>query len=167
MGGAVSFSETFINDVEYFDPSLGEWVEFDALNFARRELGAAVLGGDLYVFGGGIGPFGNATFLDKVEKYQVVNASREASVPNDKKLRSFPNPFSGNTSISYQLSQSGEVKLSIYDMYGRMARTLSNDWQMAGEHTLIFDGSDLPKGVYWGVLELGGSQRFNIRMVIQ
>ncbi len=167
MGGTVSFSETFINDVEYFDPSLGEWVEFDALNYARRELGAAVLGGDLYVFGGGIGPFGNATFLDKVEKYQVVNASHEASLFFDNKLRSFPNPFSGQTTIAYQLAQASSVKLSIYDAYNRLIRTLSSERQVAGEHTVIFNGSDLPKGVYLVVLELGGSQRFNTRMVIQ
>lgn len=167
MGGAVNFSETFINDVEYFDPSLGEWVEFDALNYARRELGAAVLGGDLYVFGGGIGPFGNATFLDKVERYQVVNASHEAGLFFDHKLRSFPNPFSSQTTIAYHLDQTADVELSIYDLYGRPVRTLINERQMPGEHTVVFIGNDLPKGVYLCRLQLNGVGNSWVKTVMQ
>lgn len=167
MGGSVSFSETFINNVEYFDPSLGEWVEVDALNYARRELGAAVLGGDLYVFGGGIGPFGNATFLDKVERYQVVSAGHEASLFFDQVLRSFPNPFSGQTTIAYHLDQTANVELSIYDLYGRPVRTLINERQVPGEHTVVFNGNDLPKGVYLCRLQLNGVWNSWMKTVMQ
>ena len=168
VGGAVHVvNESFSNWVEYFDPETGEWVDVEPMNFARRELGAAVLGGYLYAFGGMTGPFGNATAIGKVEKYQVVNASHEASLFFDNKLACFPNPFSGQTTIGYQLDRMADVQLSVYDLFGRPVWTHSNENQMPGEHTVTFDGSALPKGFYCAVLELGGSHRFNARLVVQ
>lgn len=75
FGGATYLITTpFMETAEFFDPKNGGWLEFDDMNFARRELGGAVLGGDLYALGGMIGPLGNATFLDKVERYGLVGS---------------------------------------------------------------------------------------------
>lgn len=166
-GGADVFVTTFQNSVEYFNPALGDWVEFDPLNYARREFGSAVLGGDIYVFGGGIGPIGNATFLDKVEKYQIVSAIHEASPFGNNIQRVFPNPFSGQTTVSYQLDQTAEVELSIYDLYGRQVSTLVSGRQSAGEHSVVFDGKNLPKGVYLCGLQLNRQRRFWVKMLVQ
>ncbi len=53
----------------------------------------------------------------------------------------YPNPFNPSTTIKYSLPQEGRVKVSIFDINGRLVKTLLNDMQSAGIHTdLIWNG---------------------------
>ena len=54
----------------------------------------------------------------------------------------YPNPFNPSTSISYALINSEMVKLSIYDMRGRLVRTLFRGNQILGYHTMYWNGMD-------------------------
>ena len=47
-------------------------------------------------------------------------------------LRNFPNPFNPETWIPYQLSESAEVTLTIYDIQGHVVRALDLGHQRAG-----------------------------------
>ena len=63
------------------------------------------------------------------------------------------NPFRGATQIRYALAAAGPVDLAVYDMGGRLVRTLIAGARDAGEHTVAWDGrdntgQDLPAGVY-------------------
>ncbi len=60
----------------------------------------------------------------------------------------FPNPASGEVSVRYRVSENGRVKVELYDIYGKLIKVLVNDKQTAGQHTLRFNGSALPAGVY-------------------
>jgi hypothetical protein len=53
-----------------------------------------------------------------------------------------PNPFNPLTKIAFALDQSGPVRLAVYDVQGRLVRTLVNAPLAAGEHTLVWDGRD-------------------------
>ena len=63
-------------------------------------------------------------------------------------LASYPNPFSttenlaksGQISIVYQLNVITDVKLQIYDIRGRLVRTLLQGQQNPGEYTMQWDG---------------------------
>jgi len=59
-----------------------------------------------------------------------------------------PNPFNPTTVASFELRAAGYVNLKIYDTAGRLVTTLLKGWRPAGEHQAIFDGSDLPSGIY-------------------
>ena len=48
--------------------------------------------------------------------------------------QNFPNPFNPETWIPYQLSQPTEVSIQIYDVSGRMVRTLDLGWQPTGSY---------------------------------
>ncbi|WP_456426949.1 T9SS type A sorting domain-containing protein, partial [Rhodocaloribacter sp.] len=63
--------------------------------------------------------------------------------------RNYPNPFRGQTTISYVLPRPSRVELVVYDVLGRRVATLLNAWQAAGEHTEVFDARKLPGGVYF------------------
>lgn len=63
-------------------------------------------------------------------------------------LPNFPNPFRSNSTIAYRLAQAGPVQIDVYDLQGRQVASLVDTVQPAGTHTVAFDASGLPSGVY-------------------
>ncbi len=64
--------------------------------------------------------------------------------------QNYPNPFNPTTVISYQLSAESRVSLKVYDVLGRLVRTLvNNEVEKMGRYDVLFNGSDLPSGVYF------------------
>ncbi len=68
----------------------------------------------------------------------------------------YPNPFNSQMRIVYGLPEAARVDLAVYDLSGRRVADLINGSQSAGMHTVIFDGSGLPSGVYMVRLEAAG-----------
>lgn len=68
----------------------------------------------------------------------------------------FPNPFNPTTAIRFQLSQTGDVQLAVFDVLGREVARLVDGQMPAGSHTVRFDGSRLTSGVYFCELTAGG-----------
>lgn len=73
----------------------------------------------------------------------------------------FPNPFNPSTAIQYAIRQPGQVVLSIYDLRGRLVRTLVNESQGAGAYTVVWQGRDdqgrqLGSGVYFYRIDAPG-----------
>ena len=76
-------------------------------------------------------------------------------------LQNRPNPLRDNTSINYQLSADGPVKLAVYNVAGQMVKTLVNRPQMAGRYTVSWNGRDesgrrAATGVYFYRLTANG-----------
>ena len=72
----------------------------------------------------------------------------------------YPNPFNPSTTIRYQLPQSAEVRLEIFDVLGQKVRTLVAEKQPAGLHRMVWDsrnqaGSPVAAGVYLYRLRAG------------
>ncbi len=85
-------------------------------------------------------------------------------------LGSEPNPASSATAIHYRLDTGGSVRLRIFDVSGRLVRTLFAGQQSAAEHRLPWDGRDdagldVASGVYFYRLEAAGENATN-RLVI-
>ncbi len=51
-----------------------------------------------------------------------------------------PNPFRDTSTMSFNLPRSGYVSVSIYDIRGRLVRTISNDVLSEGIHQAVWDG---------------------------
>lgn len=69
--------------------------------------------------------------------------------------QNYPNPFNPSTIISYALPKQSFVSLKIYDVLGRVAKTLINETQAPGIYRLNFDASGLASGVYFYRLVTG------------
>lgn len=53
-----------------------------------------------------------------------------------------PNPFINETRISYTIPADCQVSLSIFDLNGKPVRTLTNGHQVAGSHSILWNGLD-------------------------
>lgn len=70
-------------------------------------------------------------------------------LPMEVTLRqNYPNPFNPSTLISFDLAQSGHVKLEVYSVTGSLISTLVNETRATGVHEVRFDASNLSSGVY-------------------
>ena len=86
--------------------------------------------------------------LDFVDSTSTVRAGR-TDVPAAFVLdQNYPNPFNPATTITYALGAPGPVTLEIYDVQGRLVRTLVDGPQATGQHTVVFDAEGLPSGTY-------------------
>ncbi|HQO09279.1 MAG TPA: T9SS type A sorting domain-containing protein, partial [Clostridiales bacterium] len=81
----------------------------------------------------------------------------EATVPSGVKLyQNYPNPFNPVTQIRFDLANTSEVKLSVYNVNGQVVAELTNGVMNAGNHSVEFDGSCLNSGVYYYTLVADG-----------
>ncbi|MGQ9642780.1 MAG: T9SS type A sorting domain-containing protein, partial [Ignavibacterium sp.] len=93
----------------------------------------------------------NGTFeYSKIIEVDVVSPAKFELAQN------YPNPFNPNTSISFTIPQSGNVKLSVYNLLGQEITTLVNEYKEAGTHNIEFNATNLNSGVYLYKLESNG-----------
>jgi poly(3-hydroxybutyrate) depolymerase len=99
-------------------------------------------------------PYWTDEFIFQVQP--VVGISAEAVIiPSEYNLeQNFPNPFNPTTSISYDLPETSDLRLTIYDITGRTVATLADVHQPAGSYTTQWNGSDdsgnpVSTGVYF------------------
>jgi len=66
-----------------------------------------------------------------------------------------PNPFNSSTLINYNLPKSVFVTLKVFDSQGREITTLVSEHQDEGYHSVRFDASNLPCGLYFYRIKAG------------
>ena len=64
-------------------------------------------------------------------------------------MQNYPNPFNPSTTIGYEIGSDGQVRIEVCDVLGRTVATLVNGPLRAGRHSVVFDASGLPSGVYF------------------
>lgn len=62
--------------------------------------------------------------------------------------QNYPNPFNPSTNITYAIARRMRVRLSVFDINGRLVEILWDGIQDAGRYHSVFDASRLSSGVY-------------------
>lgn len=96
----------------------------------------------------------------KYSRDEVINiSSLTAEIPQQFKLnQNYPNPFNPSTTIKYELYRPSKVRLEIFDMTGKVVKTLFNDFLPIGSYEIKWtgennNGGSVPSGVYFYQLE--------------
>lgn len=81
----------------------------------------------------------------------------EEGLPTEFSLsQNFPNPFNPQTVISYSLDRTADVRLEVFDLLGRKVQTLVNKEMDAGNHDVVWKGSEQGAGIYFYRLSTDG-----------
>lgn len=105
-----------------------------------------------------MGAFGGPTPYEN-----LGNATGEPQPEIDPgKIRSFPNPFMNNSTISYALKQSENVNITVYNIKGERVNSLVSGIQSQGEHSTIWNGNDsngnpVSSGLYFYKVKAGNN----------
>jgi len=85
-----------------------------------------------------------------------VNSNDDNVIVQTVCINNYPNPFkpsgagrSPGTTISYSLSQSGNVQLQIYNTKGQLIETLVDEMKEAGDHSVVWNAESQASGVYF------------------
>ena len=98
----------------------------------------------------------------KVGTGQVTGIETVAAPPLTRLLRNYPNPFNPSTKIVFRMERDAQTSLRVFDVHGRLVRTLVDSYLAAGQREVQWDGRDdhgraLASGTYFMRLEGGGS----------
>jgi len=84
-----------------------------------------------------------------------------------------PNPSDGRTSLRFSTPAQADVQLVIYDVRGRLVRSLTEGPRGIGSHIVEWDGRDrhgrsVPAGTYFGLLrvDIGGKSDTQVRKMV-
>ena len=115
----------------------------------------------------GLGTGGSSGYSgDRVYTVQVEIQPESAGIlSNDQQITfrlngNYPNPFNGETIISYAIPKDGFVNISIFNVAGQFIVNLVNDYQLNGEKKVFWNtkdetGNDVPSGIYYYVVSNG------------
>jgi len=70
-------------------------------------------------------------------------------VPASSLLAIYPNPFNPRTTVTYFVTRSGPVDVSVYDPGGRLVTTLASGWHSSGRYSAAWNGGATGSGVYF------------------
>jgi len=88
--------------------------------------------------------------------YESVDEKYELMIPQNLTLfPPAPNPFNSSTILRFQLPVTQSITLDVYDIQGRLLKTVASGMYPAGDHSLSLDGSDLASGMCF--VRLAGS----------
>ena len=84
--------------------------------------------------------------------------------------QNYPNPFNPSTSIRFDVPRAAPVTVQVYDVLGRIVRTLVNERMSPGTYTTSWDGineggKQIGSGMYFYRLSIGGDGGYRTMLI--
>jgi hypothetical protein len=91
-----------------------------------------------------------------------------AVLPSEYSLKqNYPNPFNARTTIEYGIPKASYVAIDIFDLLGRKITNLQNGFQPAGYHTVIWDATNQPSGIYFYRIKAGNFDQMRKMLLLK
>ena len=102
---------------------------------------------------------------------ELVDISENLLQGSTQYIQNYPNPFNDFTTLTYSLEKETQVKIVIRDLSGRIVTNLLDKKQLAGEHTVNWDatnlsGNHMQSGIYFCTINMGASTS-TIKLIVQ
>jgi len=93
----------------------------------------------------------------ETDGFTALDAAVQAAIPDNFYLsQNYPNPFNNVTKLTFGLTEAGIVKLNVYDLSGRLVKTLIDGEMQAGHHSVMLNAENLSAGIYMIKLKSAG-----------
>ncbi len=90
---------------------------------------------------------------DRVSGTFKVGVGPREPEPASGIVGNYPNPFSGKTTIEFELDEPAAVRLTLWDVSGKRLAVILDQSMSAGQHRHTLSSRDLPSGTYFVRLE--------------
>ena len=103
---------------------------------------------------GGLNTTPCSGYPSAITKANVMNEVDRTSLLYS--LSVFPNPSSGNAAISFSLEQTEKVSINVFEMSGRLVKSLSDKVFEKGEHRINWNAENITAGIYFVKMQTAG-----------
>ena len=131
---------------------------YDGELVAQRDIRSPLIYGDGPLIIGSDRPVeqSDLLFYGLIDEVRISNVVRdylrvddpESVQPVSFGLSAYPNPFNGSTQIRFSLDRTSATTLVVYDLLGCEVARLMDSRLTAGDHSIVWDASDMPSGIY-------------------
>ena len=79
--------------------------------------------------------------------------------------QNYPNPFNQSTTLKYHVVAKGHVSLAIYDLGGKLIKTVSDEMKAIGDYEEQLNSGNLPSGNYFAAIAFNGQLVQTVKIV--
>ncbi|MBD3425220.1 MAG: T9SS type A sorting domain-containing protein [Candidatus Latescibacteria bacterium] len=113
-----------------------------------------------------------ALFLAGAVEGQISSSEDDINQTPEYAIKTiYPNPFNPNTSIKFSVPKRASVEINIYDVSGKLLRTLFSGMKQKGTYTVTWNGTnsrgqDVSSGVYFCRMKMEGARGISRKLVL-
>jgi hypothetical protein len=104
--------------------------------------------GEIYIGTFGRGIWSTSSYLSTNDDYNNGSNNGTSIEEFDTNLFPYPNPTSASTSLSFELANSSDVSIQVYNLSGRLVKSISKKNMSQGSQVVDIEGADLAIGTY-------------------
>jgi len=93
------------------------------------------------------------TMGEYFELLGVLSGINDMAFPIDLKINVYPNPTNGITNLVFNISETDNIILSLFDINGRLVKTIDQGQKETGTYSYQIDSSQQQRGIYFITLK--------------
>jgi N-acetylneuraminic acid mutarotase len=159
---------------EVYNPAKASWTYTDSLPYDISDHGAVLLNnGEVLISGGYSYREGGYLSNCLLFNYKMGTSVKEKSPqpPENDLLSVSPNPINSDAVIRYTLSIPSHVQVEVYDVLGRLDRTLADGFESPGDHSILWSSElsadrRLSSGLYICCMRIDGRIAGSVKVLL-
>lgn len=105
-------------------------------------------------------------FFSYFQNSGIGDSFREAEVTDFYLSQAYPNPFNQRVTLDFNLPETGEISLKVFDNGGREVQSLATGHSSLGKHSVVWEAEGVGSGVYFVRLTVEGGLRSEVEKVV-